>query len=50
MTILAAFINFDLLVEPLAGLTLLAIVAIVGFMGCRYALKFRNRGKSWMIY
>jgi len=49
MSILGAFLDL----EPMQALLLLnvvAIVAILGFKGFRYAVKYRNRGKIWMIY
>ena len=50
MTILAAFSDLDLLLQALEVLSVLGIVAILAFKACRYALKRRNRGKSWLIY
>ncbi len=50
MTILAAFSDLDLSLQALAVLSVLGIVAILGFTACRYDLKFRSRGKSWLIY
>ena len=50
MTILAAFSDLDLPLQALAALSGLAIVAILGFISFRFALRYRNRGKIWMIY
>ncbi len=50
MTILAAFSDLDLSLQALEVLSVLGIVAILGFTTCRYALKWRNRRKSWLIF
>jgi hypothetical protein len=50
MTILAAFSDLDPLLQALGVLTALAIVALLGFKGWRYAVKRRNRGKIWLMF
>ena len=50
MTILATFSDLDPLLQALGVLTALAIVALLGFKGWRYAVKRRNRGKIWLMF
>jgi hypothetical protein len=50
MTILATFSDLDPVLQALEVLTILAMVAILGFKACRYALKRRNRGKISLFF